>query len=537
MPSSRRTPRVPDLKSLAKRHFRDSPLTTIENKLLLSVATGDFLQCGPNSDRSNPENHPQKAEGWDENRQIRPALIRWLCVDPQARQLVDPRGIRIHGAMIKDTLDLSYATVPFGLTLWNCRLAAPANLQDLEIAELDLDATWTAAIGAGRIKLKGSLLMQNGFRAAGEVRLVGAQISGNLECDGGTFLNPLPKKVEPSGVPPGTDAGAPAAPPQENPESLGIALAADSAVISGDVFLRKGFHADGQVRLLGTQIGGDLDCTDASFKGELSVQRAVIRGAISWARIVDPGETTLDFANASAGSLFDDAKSWPVQGQLDLDGFVYGRIFDAPKDPVSRLEWLDRQRPSSRQPYRQLAKVLREEGEDAGARRVISCMERRLREQERPNYFARFWSGVLRWTVGYGHHPGRSILWLLGLMAVGFPLYWCGYARGGMSPTEKEAYYSYQANRYPPAYYPRFHASAYSFENSFPLGKLGQVEPWAPNPSPAVSVHGSYASRVGRWFVSARFLRWFAWAQILLGWFFATMGVAAVSGIVRKDKD
>jgi hypothetical protein len=537
MPLSSRTTRVPDLKSLAKRHFRHSPLTTIENKLLLSVATGDLLVCGPNSDPGNPENHPQKAEGWDENRQIRAGLIRWLCVDRQARTLVDPRGIRIHGAMIKDTLDLSYATVPFGLTLWNCRLAAPANLQNLEIAELDLDATWTAAISAGRIKLKASLLLRNGFRAAGEVWLVGAQISGNLECVGGTFLNPLPKKVEPSVVPPRTDAGAPIAAPKENAENPGLALAADSAIVSGDVFLCKGFRADGQVRLVGAQIGGDLDCAGASFKGEFSVQRAVIKGAISWARIVNPGETTLDLANASAGSLFDDAKSWPVQGRLDLDGFVYGRIFDAPKDAVSRLEWLNRQKPVTRQPYRQLAKVLREEGEDAGARRVLSRMERRLRDQEHPNYLARFWSGVLRWTVGYGHHPGRSILWLLGLVAVGFPLYWCGYAGGSMSPTDKEAYYSYQANRYPPAFYPRFHALAYSFENSFPVGKLGQVEPWAPNPNSTVAVPGSYARRVGRWFVSARFLRWFSWAQILLGWFFATMGVAAVSGIVRKDKD
>ncbi len=32
-----------------------------------------------------------------------------------------------------------------------------------------------------------------------------------------------------------------------------------------------------------------------------------------------------------------------------------------------------------------------------------------------------------------------------------------------------------------------------------------------------------------------RFLRVFGWVQILLGWLFATMGIAAVTGLVRKD--
>ncbi len=37
------------------------------------------------------------------------------------------------------------------------------------------------------------------------------------------------------------------------------AIAADGLKLEGDLFLRNGFHAEGEVRLLGATIGGNLD--------------------------------------------------------------------------------------------------------------------------------------------------------------------------------------------------------------------------------------------------------------------------------------
>jgi len=76
------------------------------------------------------------------------------------------------------------------------------------------------------------------------VRLPGAQIGGNLDCGGGVFKNPAQKDV---------------------PES-GKAVNAESAEVKGTVFLSRGYVAEGEVRLQGAQIGGDLDCSGGAFK-------------------------------------------------------------------------------------------------------------------------------------------------------------------------------------------------------------------------------------------------------------------------------
>ena len=45
----------------------------------------------------------------------------------------------------------------------------------------------------------------------------------------------------------------------------GVALSADGVQVRGAVFLRDGFQAKGEVRLIGATIGGDLDCTGGAF--------------------------------------------------------------------------------------------------------------------------------------------------------------------------------------------------------------------------------------------------------------------------------
>ena len=42
-------------------------------------------------------------------------------------------------------------------------------------------------------------------------------------------------------------------------------------------------------------------------------------------------------------------------------------------------------------------------------------------------------------------------------------------------------------------------------------------------------------SRPSQWGTSPRFLRWFLWIQILLGWLLATLFLAGVTGIVRTQ--
>jgi hypothetical protein len=64
----------------------------------------------------------------------------------------------------------------------------------------------------------------------------------------------------------------------------GKALRADRIYVQGSVFLRNAFVAEGEVRLLGAKIGGNLECNDGTFKNvggrALSADRARVQGSV-----------------------------------------------------------------------------------------------------------------------------------------------------------------------------------------------------------------------------------------------------------------
>jgi hypothetical protein len=396
------------------------------------------------------------------------------------------------------------------------------------------------ALSVDGADVKGNVFLREGFSAQGGVRLLGAQIDGSLECRGGTFKNPgkhalsadsgnvkgdvrLSDGFSAEGEVRllGAQIGGDIACPGGTLKNVGKnALSADRADVKGSVFLRDGFSADGTVRLHSAQIGGNLDCRGGRFS-EVKAQNTAIRGALFWQGVE---ATSLDLTNASAGSLVDDEKSWPGKGKLFLDGFVYGHILgNSPRDAKTRLRWLERQEPFTPKPYRQLAKVQRETGDDSGARRVLFGMECWRRQVEDRGWYARLWGWALKWTIGYGFYPWRALGWLVLLSVLGWGLFRYGYLSGAMAPTDKDAYCFFRTQGRPPDYYQRFTASVYSLENSLPFVNLGQKDHWTPDPNPHVSPR------------MPGFLRWFRWVQVLLGWLLATLFVAGVTGVVRKE--
>ncbi len=369
------------------------------------------------------------------------------------------------------------------------------------------------ALDLDRAIIEGSVFLGRGFRAEGEVRLLGAQIGSNLECDGGEFRNAILSA--------------------ETAKEGGAALRAEGAVINGRVSLGPDFRADGAVRLLRTKIKDDLSCSGGKFRGEMSASGAVVGGTLFWRGIVGPEDVNLDLSGASVGTLSDDANSWPAKGRLHVDGFVYGGISTPSLDSTkSRLGWLARQERFKRQPYRQLAKVLRSQGNQSGARQTLFEMERLRRMEEDRSSLARAWGNVLRVTVGYFYDPDSAALkWLAALVVVGALLYGGGYAIGIIMPADKDAYTEFKTDRRPPDYYGNFNPFVYSFENTFQLVKLGQADRWQPDPTPQ-----QFVVYVGHRPVSAAgCLRWFRLFQIVLGWFFTTMLVSGLADIVRKE--
>lgn len=433
------------------------------------------------------------------------------------------------------------------------------------------------------------------FHAEGEVRLLLAQIGMNLDCSGGIFLNP----------------------PIEGCPTSGRALSADGIVVKGSVFLKKvlravGFYAEGEVRLLDAQVGGSLECEGGTFVNPekksthggvlersgnaLTVERAKIKGDVMLCKSDDGNlpvafrhkivtdsftaygsvslagshtEGNLDFRRsvlkstklvlerATAGSVMYSNGNWPIQGGLFLDGFVYGRIADRQADADTMLKWLGIQPEESfkPQPYLQLAKVLRESGDDDGERRVLVAMEDRRWKADHPSAYAL--RLPLRLTAGYGYRPLWAFWEIAGLSALGWVIYRRSYLAGNIVPTEKEAYEYFKREGRPPAHTSAFSPLVYSVENSLPLVKLGQAEKWQPDPSSSLpmeqqtSVPGganglSPGVRLLRWFyrflagiprvgTSSRLVRWFLLLQIVLGWLLATLFLAGVTGLIRKE--
>ena len=372
----------------------------------------------------------------------------------------------------------------------------------------------TALNGEGAV-IGGSVFLKNGFTATGLVLLHGIQIEFNLDCVAGRIVNPS----------------------QQGVEGTATALNFDASVVKSSVMLQDGFHAEGLISLIGTQIGGNLACRDAHLGTGLIAERCVVKGTFFWRGIHNTAAVNLNLISASVDSISDDVASWPSRGNLQLHGLQYVRFSaSSPRGVKDRLDWLSRLKSFTPQPYLQLAGVLKEEDDDSGARRVLYQMAG-LRNQESRGKWARIWNFILRVGVGHGYYPGRALVCLLGLTVIGFVLYYGGYFAGSMVPREKDAYRSFKTDHRVPDYYEPFHAWIFSLENSFPLVKLGQVDHWGPDPNPESSAHfvlRSLGFSVSTLMVT-RFLRVFGWVQILLGWLFATMGIAAVTGLVRKD--
>ncbi len=487
------------LEALARAAFADLQLP--EAKLIRAAADTKRVFYGPNDDPLDALNNPAFSEtgdaasgvtAWGGGREIRAEVIRWLCISADAKGLVDPRGIQIFGARVTGELDLRHTTVPFPLALVNCRLAKEAFLNGCQIPRLDLKGSWTRAIELDGVCVKQSVYL-SGVHMDGTLSLNLAEIGGTLTCEEGTFAGLECK-----------------------------AIWADGIKVQGDVLLRAGsqapFCAKGLVRLVGAEIRGDLDCNGGQFLNAdrdcseeqlrdaggngLLLERATIQGQL----FLSAGfkvEGTLCLSNTTVTALEDDLDSWPAPGHLKLDCFTYSNI--EPREAKYRIRWLKLDSSDATQPYRQLAKVLDDSGHAKSAKRVLIEMEKKISSKER--------FGWLKALIGYGYQPGNAIWLMVALWLIGGFLCWQNYCAGAIVPTDKDVYKEFQPKREAPGYYPRFEPLVFSLENTFPLVKLGQADKWQA--------------------ASQSYMRWFIWVQILLGWLFATLFVAAVSGIVH----
>jgi hypothetical protein len=268
-------PPSPAERLLKKARTRFPDLTPAEEKMVRAAAEGELVEIGTDSFINLLESwfdfpawfrlcNSQSVRAViaprlniDSSRlTIRAAVLRWLCTHPTAVKLIHARGVQIYGAVITGEIDFRQARIPVPLLLAACQVCEPISALGAHFASLDLNGCAGQGLTADGARFDGWLNLRDGTLMAGEVRLLGATIGGNLDCIGGRFEN-----------------------------INGHALSADLVRVRGTVNLSNGFHAKGEVRLLGATIGGNLACKGGQFENPigraLSADRLRVRGDIN----------------------------------------------------------------------------------------------------------------------------------------------------------------------------------------------------------------------------------------------------------------
>jgi hypothetical protein len=617
----------PTLLDLAKEAFRNEPLTKAETQLVEAADNGNVADY--------------TAESICE-RQIRASVIRWLCIDRESVKRVTSLGISVGGARIEGRLDLQFAEIPFPLRFEGCEFTDEIDLPHADIRLLSLQNSSTKGITADGLKVSRGLFLRGGFKSEGEVRLLGAAIGGNLECDRATIINTNRPgkalsaeglKVDGSvflrdGFTAEGEVRFMGAVVGGNVECDGgrfnnsgfYALKADGIKVEGAVRLQKNFIAAGEVSLVGAQINGDLDCEGGQFinntnnclslagatikqnvilangfraEGRVDLRDAIIglnlhceqgsflnhavydprdnesgiailayglnvghcifmssgfqaEGRVRlvsasigryfiWTGVHAPERCSLDLRAAKVGTLWDEEKSWPMNGNLILHGFVYDLIEDrSPTKASERLRWLNLQ-PKKQflsQSYEQLSSVLRREGYEDDARQISIAKNDNPALLEHMRWYERVVHWISGKLIGYGYQPWRAFIISLVVIAVGAIVFHLGYLFNCITPTEETAGTADLGGKTLPLQktYPKFNALIYSLEAFTPLVNLYQNAFWLPD----ADAHFDLKVGQSELKISGHFFRLYFWSHIIAGWVLTTFWVGGLTGLIKN---
>ena len=474
---------------LAERRLSDFlPLGPAEQLLLDCCRVGEMARLAE-----------QRPEAPDTTNRIRASFLRFLLLGGDEQAPVHERGVRISGYWVEGRLDLGGCAVPFGATLVHSHFAG--------------------------------LLFAQDARLSGPLSLAGSCLSRGMN--------------------------------------------ADRVQVNGGMFLRGGFLAKHEVRLLGAQIGGNLDCCDGQFEvkagAALSAERAVVKGVLFLRGL--KAAVRLDLSHAEVGVLADEVDAW-APGSV-LDGFRYGALGgDAPTSGAERLAWLHKQpeedlganfRP---QPWRQLQRVLHEMGHHEDAKQIGIAFQDRLRAigrigqsppttSPRVARVRRVFAEGAHFCFGklalYGFRPTRLLAWMAGVWLVCGALFWLLALPpfSALAPSDPLVFQNpaYEECMPPPekllppgnwflcgklrSEYATFSPFAFSLDILLPLVDLGQEKYWGafvPTPMPGVT------EEILNW-SSGHAARLLIWFETLFGWVCSLLLAAIVSGLARRSEE
>jgi len=373
------------------------------------------------------------------------------------------------------------------------------------------------ALNAEQLRIDEGVFLRQRFEAAGAgnigaVRLLGAHIGGQLDCSNAKLRN-----------------------------NSGPAFAADSLRVGHSVFLRNGFEATGDgdigtIRLVAAHIG-HLHCGDGKLHNDsgpaLRAEGARIDQDLIWEEgfkaIGDGKDVALDLADAQVGSLLHldpsgITHSTDRKRRLRVAGLTYSGLplgFDLAAWPRLLREGTP---DYAAQPYQQLAAAHRAAGHEQEARRVL--IEQRSAQLDRDSTIGRgerIWARITWLTLGHGYQPWRSLVGLIGVIAIAAVLAGVFGSGDGLAEVQKQ-----------PTPTP---TTTQGQKESTPtptrctlVERIGVgLDLGSPLISPGGRTHCDYTTTT-----MGEFLTISGWVLRLIAWAFATLFIAGFTGAVRK---
>lgn len=544
------------------------------------------------SAEAEEENEPGEAEKWGEERTIKAERIAWLCTNPQALAWVTYRGIMVTGVLLEGELDLQFARISFPVHFEKSAIPKGINLQISKIQNLNLSGTYTGPISADGLRVEGNVFLRNGFKSEGEVRLIGATITGNLFCENGRFINREAIALSVDGIKVegsvflcngfqaegqvrllnaiikgqlNCEGGNFTQPKDEK-----IAFHADGIKVEDSVLLRNGFKATGEVRLGKAEINGDLDCDNGQFSntrehaisadgfkvkgslfmrkafkadGEVRLLGAEISGQLNCTggKFINNGEGKI--ALGADGVKVEDSvflRDVHAEGKVSMVGAIINRAFIWTGVTTATTVSLDLRS----------AKIgtLFDDGNswpkkgdlflhglvyDEDAKQILIVKNIDRARLTKLSWSEKFWYLFFGKSIGYGYRPWRAFWLGLVFVAIGCVLFEIGYKANVMMPTQAEAYKNgfNGKDHQVSENYPKFCAIVYSLDMFVPLVNLKQTNYWLPN-----------ANRKGEMRVLNKYdlsisggcLCFYMWIHIIMGWILTTLFVVALTGVIRS---
>ena len=219
----------------------------------------------------------------------------------------------------------------------------------------------------------------------------------------------------------------------------------------------------------------------------------------------------------------DDLRSWDNINLLWLHGFVYDTIHPAaPFDVGWRIMWVEKQNETmfSTQPYEHLAFVYKNIGMEREARQVSVAKHEAIRKYGHLTRGQMFWNWVLGTTIDYGYNTTKIFAFILFMIMLGAIVFSNAYKNQIIMPTKGQVTITENSRQEEILLpYPEFNPIMYSADVFLPIIDLQQEKYWIPN----------NANRDGKLYTS------FMWFHIISGWFFSTIAVGSVTGLLRRE--